>query len=97
MTGFYLQPDDFAADDSFVPVAGYWTRADIVAMNLAFADAMLAARKRGLEHFSLGPVVDDSAFFPQHFEVAPRLSYISSSAALCDEASDAGHMAATRP
>lgn len=50
-------------------------------MNIAFAYAMLDARAAGLERFTIGPVKDRSAFFPTHFEIAPTLSLMTSSAA----------------
>jgi hypothetical protein len=52
-------------------------------MNLSFAHAMLAARDRGEERFTLGPVVDHSPIYPQHFPREPQRSLMSSSASAC--------------
>ena len=54
-------------------------------MNIEFALAMLQARKRGEEHFTIGPIVDHTVLFPTHYEKAPIYSGMGSAAALCAE------------
>jgi hypothetical protein len=55
-------------------------------MNLDFARAMLSARKRGEEHFTIGPVINDTVLFPTKFPIQPTQSLMSSSAATCTDA-----------
>ena len=63
-----------------------YTRDQVVDMNVQFAQAMLSARKKGLEHFTIGVIVDDTPFSPQTLQgPPPRHSYMQSSAALCAE------------
>lgn len=60
-----------------------FTRKELIKQNMAFSLAMLKARNRGLEHFTVGTVVDDSAFFPVRYHPDPRFSSVSSSAGMC--------------
>lgn len=64
---------------------GYFTRNQCILMNLNFANAMLAARKRGEEQFTIGAVVNDSVLFPAHIDKPQLHSGIGSAAALCAE------------
>ncbi len=54
-----------------------------IQMNLAFAHAMLEARKQGLEKFTLGVKKDDTPFVPVHFERVMDYSGMGSSAQSC--------------
>ena len=54
-------------------------------MNLNFANAMLAARARGEEHFTIGAVVNHTVLFPKYIEKPQLYSCIGSAAALCAE------------
>jgi hypothetical protein len=67
------------------PILSVYSRRDAMQMNLAFARAMLAARKGGGERFIIGTFVDNSPMVPMHFEQESRRSCMSSSAALCSE------------
>ena len=62
---------------------GFFDRRECVLMNLNFAHAMLAARKRGQEHFAIGAVQNDTVLFPKHYPIEPQQSLMSSSAATC--------------
>lgn len=61
----------------------FFSYAEAMQMNLDFAEAMLHARRNGLEQFTVGPVKDDSPLVPHHFAPALRFSGCTSSAALC--------------
>ena len=52
-------------------------------MNLAFAHAMLSARERGQESFTLGPKIDDTPLVGAHIERQLQYSPMSSSANAC--------------
>jgi hypothetical protein len=62
---------------------GFFTRGQCVQMNLDFAHAMLSARKRGQEQFSIGAIVDNTPLVGTHFPTQPTQSLMSSSAATC--------------
>ena len=64
---------------------GYYTYGDCVLMNMKFARAMLAARKRGEEKFTIGAFVDTSPveYAPRRFIGESIWSGIGSSAAMC--------------
>jgi hypothetical protein len=62
---------------------GFYNRTECIAMNLAFARAMLAARDRGEEHFTIGPKVDDTPLVGAYFDKPLRHSPMSSSANAC--------------
>lgn len=64
---------------------GYFDRKQCIEMNLEFAHAMLQARARGEEHFTIGPIVDNTVLFPAHFQRETIYSGIGSSAAMCAE------------
>lgn len=74
---------------------GFFDRRECIAMNLAFAKSLIAARKRGDEtktNTSYGPKPDDSPIFPKHFPAQPTQSLMSSSAATCVNAAWGGEM-----
>lgn len=52
-------------------------------MNLAFAQAMLDARRKGLEDFTIGPVIDLSPLVATHFSPIQYHSGMGSSAQVC--------------
>ncbi len=62
---------------------GFFERREYIEMNLKFAHAMLSARNRGEEHFTIGPIKNNSVLFPTKFPIQPTQSLISSSAATC--------------
>lgn len=66
-----------------------FTRDEVQEMNLAFAKAMLDARKAGLEHFTIGTIVDTSPWYmAKKFTPEPTQSFMTSSAALCMDLAD---------
>jgi hypothetical protein len=71
---------DPASTDSTL---GFFERRECIEMNLAFAHAMLAARERGQESFTLGPKIDDTPLVGAYFPPQPTQSFMSSSAATC--------------
>jgi hypothetical protein len=60
----------------------YFTREQVIAMNLKFAAAMLSARKAGAERFTIGIIKDDTPLVPTQFFRAMQRSMSGSSAAL---------------
>ena len=62
---------------------GFFDRQECISMNLAFAKAMLSARDKGHEHFTIGPKVDLTPLVGKHFERELRHSPMSSSANAC--------------
>jgi hypothetical protein len=62
---------------------GFFDRRECIQMNLNFADAMLRARSRGEEHFTIGPKVDHTPLVGAHFDRPLRHSPMSSSANAC--------------
>ena len=60
----------------------YFTREQVIAMNLKFAKAMFAAREAGLEKFTNGPKKDNTPLVPTPFFRALQRSMSGSSAAL---------------
>ena len=75
----------FSGDQPTDSTIGFFERRDYILMNLNFANAMLAARARGQEHFTIGPIVDNSVLFPAHLDKPQLYSGIGSAAALCAE------------
>src|ERR1700721_2861541 len=71
---------DPASTDSTL---GFFERRECIEMNLAFAKAMLSARERGQESFTIGPKVDDTPLVGAYFPAQPTQSFMSSSAATC--------------
>jgi hypothetical protein len=64
----------------------FFDRDHCIAMNIAFAKAMLAARSVGNISFTLGVLFDSRPVFPKWFETPPQSSIMSSPAgALADE------------
>lgn len=61
----------------------FYERTAVLAMDYAFKDAMLRARRAGLENFTTGVVVDDSPLVPTHFTRESKFSLIQSTAAAC--------------
>jgi hypothetical protein len=66
----------------------FYTRPEVKAMNLKFYRAMIRARKRGLERFAIGALIDNTPLVPTRFEPVPRQSFMRSAAAYCSDASD---------
>jgi hypothetical protein len=64
---------------------GQFDRERLIEMNLAFARAMLRARRCGDEQFSIGVVKDHTPMVPVYYPREPRLSLMSSSAQDCAE------------
>lgn len=64
---------------------GFFNYYDAIQMNISFAQAMLRARRNGLEQFSLGTVKDYTPLVPTHFSAVAKHSECSSSAAMCVE------------
>lgn len=64
---------------------GFWDRRQYIEMNINFANALLAARKKGEEHFTIGAIVDHSALFPKRFTRETIWSGIGSAAQMCAE------------
>jgi hypothetical protein len=62
---------------------GFFDRRECIHMNLKFAKAMLSARERGEEHFTIGPKTDDTPLIGTHFDRELRHSPMSSSANAC--------------
>ena len=62
---------------------GFFDRQECIRMNLNFADAMLAARRKGEEHFTIGPKIDHTPLVGAHFDRELRHSPMSSSANAC--------------
>lgn len=81
-----------AADEGYGGVSSFWSRAEVVQMNLCFADAMLAARRNGLEKFTIGPIVDKSSLLATHYSPVMLRSGLSSSGNLCAEAGESGRL-----
>ena len=78
----------FLIDSELVGALPYFSYEEVRKMNVRFAEAMLDARKRGLETFTIGAVKDYTPMVPTYF---PRIEYVSScgsSAASCAEESD---------
>lgn len=50
-------------------------------MNIAFACAMLEARRAGKEKFAIGPIIDTTPFRPTYFARTTRFSCVGSPAA----------------
>jgi hypothetical protein len=73
----------------------FFSREQVIQMNLKFAAAMLAARKAGLEKFTTGPKKDNTPFVPTPFFRALKQSMSGSSAALL--ADEVGLMEFHRP
>jgi hypothetical protein len=71
---------DPASTDSTL---GFYNRTQCIEMNLAFAHAMLAARERGQESFTIGPKVDDTPLVGAYIERQLQYSPMSSGAAAC--------------
>ena len=68
-----------------------FTREACIDMNLAFAQALLDARHKGLEtSFTLGPIRDFSPLVPKHFPAVIKYSGMGSSAAQCAEEAPKG-------
>ena len=66
-----------------------FTHEECQEMNIAFAHAMLDARKDGLEHFTIGAIIDTSPWYmAKKIRPEPSLSMMTSSAAMCVELSD---------
>ena len=78
------------------PSHQFYTYAQCIEMNLAYAHRMLKAREKGLETFTLGPKKDDTAFSPTYFPRLPQGSLIRSAAILCVEFGDSEIGAAPR-
>ena len=58
------------------------------AMNVAFAERMLSARAKGLEHFTIGPIKDPTPTRYVRFDPPEHFSHCGSSAGLCAEEGD---------
>lgn len=80
---------DPASTDSTL---GFFDRRECVEMNLAFAQAMLSARERGQEQFTIGPKIDNTAILPTHYPAQPTQSLMSSSSATCLDCAMGGEM-----
>jgi hypothetical protein len=64
-------------------IPGYFTYDHCREMNLAFAHAMLDARKAGTERFTLGAIVDTSVIWPTAFPSEVMWSGCGSAAQMC--------------
>ena len=62
---------------------GFFSRDECIWMNLKFAKAMLSARDRGEEHFTIGPKIDHTPLVGAYFDRQLRHSPMSSGAAAC--------------
>jgi hypothetical protein len=62
---------------------GFFDRRECIEMNLNFAHAMLSARQRGEEHFTIGPIKDHTPLVGAYFDRQLRHSPMSSGAAAC--------------
>jgi hypothetical protein len=62
---------------------GFFDRSECITMNLNFARAMLSARERGEEHFTIGPKIDHTPLVGAYFDKQLRHSPMSSSANAC--------------
>jgi hypothetical protein len=83
-------------DEGYPAPYSTYSRADAIAMNIAFARTMLWARRRGFENFTIGARTDDTPFVPKVYSRAIVTSGIGSSASLCAESGDAGHIVGPR-
>lgn len=72
-------------DDGYAAPHSYWSRSQVIEMNLAFGHALINAIHNGLEKYPLRPKVDDSPWVPTHYDRAPNYSGMTSSATLCAE------------
>jgi site-specific DNA-methyltransferase (adenine-specific) len=64
MTHYPLFDPDQPIDSSL----GFFDRKECIWMNLKFAKAMLAARERGEEHFTIGPKIDHTPLVGAYFD-----------------------------
>jgi hypothetical protein len=74
---------------------GFFDRRECIEMNLSFAKALIAARKRGDEsekNVSYGPRPDHTVIYPTHFPRNPTQSLMSSSGATCLDCAMGGEM-----
>jgi hypothetical protein len=62
---------------------GFFDRRECISMNLKFAKAMLSARDRGEESFTIGPKVDHTPLVGAYVERQLQFSPMSSGAAAC--------------
>src|ERR1700731_60256 len=62
---------------------GFFDRSEYITMNLSFAKAMLSARDRGEEHFTIGPKIDHTPLVGAYFDKPLRHSPMSSGAKAC--------------
>ena len=83
-------------DEGYPAPHANYSRSYAVEMNLAFAQAMLSARRKGLERFKIGAEIDRTPFVPKVYSRAIVTSGIGSSASLCAESGDAGHIIGRR-
>ena len=70
-------------DQQIESTIGFFTRKECIAMNIDFAHAMLSARQRGEEHFTIGPKIDHTPLVGAYFDKPIRHSPMSSSAGAC--------------
>ena len=75
-------------DAETVETKPLYSREQVVEMNLAFARAMILARKRKLERFVIGVFVDNTPMVPAYFDKPLRRSPMQSSAAYCADIGD---------
>jgi len=86
-------------DDDGWSAQPFWPRAAVIEMNLAFAYAMIHARKTGgerKENITYGAIKDDTPFTPMAFYRATLHSGMTSSAAMCADSGDCGHLVGAR-
>lgn len=62
---------------------GFFDRRECIQMNLDFAQAMLTARRRGQERFTIGPIIDFTPLIGARFDRQLQHSPMSSSANAC--------------
>jgi|HubBroStandDraft_4_1064222.scaffolds.fasta_scaffold00045_42 hypothetical protein len=62
---------------------GFFDRQECITMNLKFAKAMLSARQRGEESFTIGAKIDHTPLVGAYFDKQLRHSPMSSGAAAC--------------
>jgi len=83
--GWAMSEFEHFYDQTIDSSLGCFTRKECIQMNIAFAKAMCAARKRGEEHFNIETIVDHTVLLPTHYEREPIYSGMGSAAALCAE------------
>lgn len=71
-------------DEGYPSPYSYWSRGEIIRMDIAFCEALIKARRKGTEISTpIGIIVDDSPMVPTHYGSESKHSMIGSSAQFC--------------